>query len=260
MLVRGIAEHFRTQLEIDSVVGAGSAYIRRYPGSPRATEIARLIATLASKTGDPLRTRAYLELAGDEDPERLAKTRENQARQLYAAAREASDLVERKSLLEQIVAQFGETKMARTAERELENLQPTLGPGAIVLTRKMLAQDKELAAALGMGPELLDGNKRNGELADEGVALTANAARYSYRLHKNEKFQIRTTPAGKRAWLRARAIALHSTFIFQTTGKEAIQKRFLPLAIEGGAGSSGVEVAPKILPYPEPNRDSRLFR
>jgi hypothetical protein len=260
MMVRGVTEYFRTQLAIDSVVDAGAAYIRRYPGSPRSGQIAKQIAGLASKSGDPARTRAYLELAGDEDPARLAKVRENEARKLYASASEATDLVERKRFLEQIVADYGETKMARTAQKELDKLQPTLEAGSIVLTRKMLAEDKELVAALGIAPELVDGSKRNGELAEEGVALTADTSRYSFKLVGSDSFETRTIPRDRRSWLRARAIALQSTFIFKTTGKEAIHQRVLPLEVEGGAGSGGVEVAPKILPYPEPKKDSQLFR
>ncbi len=260
MLVRGVAEHFRTQLAIDGVVDAGAAYIRRYPGSARATQIAEQLSQLALRGGDPARSRVYLSLAGDERPDRLAKTRENEARQLYARAAESRDLLSRKKLLQQIVTDYPETKIARTAERELAKLQPTLEAGAIVLTPKMLARDKDLAAALGIMPELVDGNKRNGELAAEGIALTADASRYSFRTADGADFLTRTVAADKRVWVRARAIALQSTFAFQATGKEVVQKRILPIQIEGGAGSGGVEVAPKLLPYPEPQDEAELYR
>ncbi len=260
MLVRGVAEQFRTQVEIDSVVDAGAAYIRRYPGSPRSKEIAKQIADLSSKSADPTRARAYLMLAGEDDPARLAKTRENEARQLYASASQAGDLLTRKRTLEQLVTGYPETKIAQTARKELDKLQPTLGPGSIVLTRKMLAEDKELATALGLASEWLDGNKRNGELAEEGVAFTPDLSRFAYRLADEEQYTIRNTPKTKRQWLKARATALHNTFTFKASGKEALHRRILPLEIEGGAGASGVEVAPKIIPYPEPKKDSRLFQ
>lgn len=260
MLVRSVAEHFRTQLSIDAVVDAGARYIQRYPGSPRAATISQEIAELASKSGDPVRTRAYLAMAGDENPEKLAKVRENEARQLFQSAQQAEDLVERKRLLQKIATDYPETKIARTASRELEKLQPTLKDGAILLTRKMLLEDPELVRALGLPPELVDGNRRNGEIADEGVALLPDASRYSYRLAKDTAFETRDIAKEKRSWIRSRALALHGAFVFKATGKETLQRQVVPLQVEGGAGASGVEVAPKILPYPEPKKDSRLFQ
>ncbi|MGC8840379.1 MAG: hypothetical protein ACP5QZ_02850 [Candidatus Sumerlaeaceae bacterium] len=259
MLVRGVAEHFHTVVAIDSVVDAGAAYIRRYPGSPRSAEIAKEIADLSSKSGDPVRTRTYLQMAGDEDPARLAKVRENEARQLYASAAQAADLVTRKRLLEQLLAEYPEVKVAKTARKELDKLHPTLAAGSIVLSPKMLAEDKELVAALGLHPEWVDGNKRNGELAQEGIAFAPDLSHFSYRLADQKAFEIREVPKAQRQWLEARAIALYHTFTFKASGKEALHRRFLPLEVEGGAGASGVEIAPKMIPYPEPKKDSRLF-
>lgn len=259
MLVRSVAEHFRTQLAIDAVVDAGASYLRRYPGSPRATEIAAQLSELASKSGDTERAREYLVLAGHEDPAKMAKIRENEARRLLESAQQSDNLLERKRLLERIVTEFSETKIARTASQQLQKIPPNVGEGTILLTRKMLAEDHALVNALGLASELVDGNKRNGELADEGVALAPDASRYSYRLAKADTFEIRSVPKNQRPWVRARALALHSTFVFKASGKEALQRQVLPLQIEGGAGAGGVEVAPKILPYPDSKKDTRLF-
>ncbi|MCX7624748.1 MAG: hypothetical protein N2Z21_00820 [Candidatus Sumerlaeaceae bacterium] len=259
MLVRSVAEHFRTQLAIDAVLDAGAAYLRRYPGSPRAAEVAAQLSELASKSGDPERARSYLILAGRDDPAKLAKLRENEARRLFESAQQAETLLERKRLLEQIVAEFADTKIARSASKQLEKLPSNVGQGTIVLTRKMLAEDHELVRALALAPELVDGNKRNGELSEEGITLTPDASQYSYRLAKATSSQTRTVPKNQRSWIRARALALQSAFVFKASGRETLQRQILPLQIEGGAGASGIEVAPKILPYPDLKRDAHLF-
>lgn len=259
MLVRSVAEHFRTQLAIDAVVDVGATYLRRYPGSPRATEIAAQLSELASKSGDTARAREYLVLAGREDPSKMAKIRENEARRLFESAQQADNLLARKRLLERIVTEFSETKIARTASQQLQKIPPNIGEGTILLTRKMLTEDHALVSALGLAPELVDGNKRNGELADEGVALAPDASRYSYRLAKADTFEIRSVPKNQRPSVRVRALALHSAFVFKASGKETLQRQVLPLQIEGGAGAGGIEVAPKILPYPDSKKDARLF-
>lgn len=256
MLVRGVAEQFRTQVAIDGVVDAGAAYIRRFPGSPRSVEIAREISDLSSKAGDPERTRAYLELAGDEDPEKLAKIRDEEARRLYASAAEAQDLVTRKRFLAQIVREYPESTIAATARRELGKIAPLVEPGSIVLPRDMLTRDRGFVEALNLPHEWIDGNHRNGELAPEGIAFDAKGERFAYKLLGQDDFEIRKLGAASRDKILARARALQQTAIGRAKGQAMSRRRILPLAIEGGAGASGVELAPKLVPFPEPKQDS----
>jgi hypothetical protein len=260
MLVRGVAERFRTQVGIDQVVDAGARYIRKYPKSARSAGIAGQIASLSAKSGEFSQSREYLKIAGDDDPKKLAKLRENEARQLFERASGSSDLVERKRLLEEIVRDYPGFKISATASRELEKLQPTIGEGAIVLTRKMLAADPEFMAALGLPAELVDNDKKNGEIADRGLALDASGRTFSYKLKDGDAFQTGKVPSKDRERVIARARALQTSAVFGASGKETLQRRVLPVQVEGGAGGSGVEVAPKLIPYPEKDKDSRYFK
>ena len=251
MLVRGVAEYFRTQVAIDGVIDAGAAYIRRYPGGTRAAEIAKEIAMLSQKSGDPARSRTYLEYSGPADASQTKKIRENEARELFESAQKSTDLVSKKRLLEHLLNSYPDTKIAKTASRELARIPPNLEPGSIVLPRKMLAKDPELLEALGLTPEVVDGNKRNGELSEEGIAIDGEGRRFSYKFSQSQEFEIKEVPREKRTWILARARALHTSFAYELKAKETLHHQIVPLQIEGGAGSGGVEVAPKLIPYPD---------
>ncbi len=260
MLVRGVAERFRTQVAVDAAVDAGAAYLRRYPASPRAQEIAKVVAELSARSGDLQRTRLYLQFAGEEDPKKLAKLREDEARRQFELAAQTANLAERKRLLEALVRDYPDCKITATAQRELDKLPPTVDEGAIVLTRKMLASDGELVQALGLDPALVDGQKRNGEITDEGIAIDAAATQYSFKLCDAVAFERRPIAKARRDWIIARSRALLAASGFEVSSKQALRRRVLPVEIEGGAGSSGIEVAPKLLPYPDRSTDARYFR
>ena len=163
-------------------------------------------------------------------------------------------------MLEALVRDYPDCKITATAQRELDKLPPTVDEGAIVLTRKMLASDVELVQALGLDPALVDGQKRNGELTDEGVAINAAANQYSFKLRDASAFERRPIAKARRDWIIARSRALLAASGFELSSKQALRRRVLPVEIEGGAGSSGIEVAPKLLPYPERSTDARYFR
>jgi hypothetical protein len=260
ILVRGIAEQFRTQVGVDEVVDAGARYLRKYPSSSRSRQIAYEISELSRQSGGFAQSKDYLEQAGADTPERLAKLRENEARKYHDQAMSAGDPAARKQVLQHVVDKYGDTKIAKTAAKELAKLQPTIGENSIVLTRKMLSRDAEILTSLGLSPGLADGKKSNGELDDLGVAFDPPGKRFAYRLKGETEYRVSDTPSKDRERLLTRAKELRDTYLRNEEAKETLIRQKLPFAVEGGAGSSGVSVSPKLIPAKERDKDSRYFR
>lgn len=259
MLVRGVAEHFKTQLETDDVVDAGARYMRRYPNSGRTKQIALQLAVLTDKAGKDARATEYYKMADAVTPERQEKLRNDEARSLFDRATKADDLVQRKRLLEQIVQRYGDLKIASKAREQLNKIQPTIAEGSIVLPRKMLERDRTLAEALRLPAAWLDGSKSNGELDNTGIAIDEKAENYSYRLKDNPQAYVAAIDSKQRDDVRIRAKALYGSFEYESTGEELLFRQRLPLEISGGAGEGGVEAAPKFIPYKD-NPDLKNFR
>lgn len=260
IMVRGVAERFRSTLATDEAVDAGARLIRRHPSSPRAREIASAVATLSRRGRDLDRTEEYLDLAGGRTAKEDAKLREGRARALLDQSKSSGDYLQKKKLLMEIVEKYGGTKVEATARKELAKLPPTLGPGAVVLTSKMLSADLRLASALGIAEVLVDGKTSNGELAEEGLAIEGNGERLAFRLRDGETFYTVDFPAEHRDWLLTAARQLRAGYERSAAGKLKEQNRYLPAGISGGAGSGGVEVSPHLQPYADDPERMKLFK
>lgn len=259
VLVRGVAEHFKTQVETDLVVDAGARYIRRYPGGARSREIAGQLAQLCEKAGDPDRAGRFLALAGGGTPDKDRKLDEDRARRLMDQAMAADDLWQRKRLLQYVVETFGSTKIAATARKQLARLHPTLGEGSVVLTRKMLRENPGFAAQLGIPPSLLDGRKAGGEMAELGVAFDPQGRKFAYQAEGGD-FVTVTVPEPERERLMAGARALADAMGVRESGRSALKRQIVPVEIKGGAGGSGIELAPQLIPYADRPEDTKYFR
>jgi hypothetical protein len=259
VLVRGVAERFRTHIEVDEVIDAGALYIRRYPKSARSQEIAAQMADLTRKSGMYERSGEYLELAGADTPEKKAKLRENQARKMLDDALRDDDLAARKTALERIATEYGDTKVSAKAARELAKLQPTITERSVVLSRKALERDPDFVQSLGIDPSLVDGNRRNGEMSDEGLAIDIVGRRFSYKLRGGSDFMEGRVPKEGADEILAHAVAIFKSDQFRQTGKDALFRQKVPIAVQGGAGGSGVEIAPKIIPFKTSEKDAKYF-
>ena len=260
VIVRGVAERFRTQVQVDGVVDAGARFIRRYPESPRSQQIAVLIADLSYKAGDYARSGRYMDTGGVEDPARRAKLRENEARGMLEKALAADSLAERKLRLEELLEEYGDTKISAKARKDLDKLQPTLGERSIVLTRKTLMRDPELAVAMGIHPTVLDGRRGNNEMTDQGVAIDVDRKVFSFRTRGSREYLSAALPEKDSTAIIARAVALWKSEEALQGGTQALRRQVVPLAIEGSAGGAGLEVAPKIIPYRDDPVGFRYFR
>ncbi len=260
VMVRGVAERFRTQVQVDEVVDAGARYMRRYPDSPRTPVIAASLADLTMKSGDYTRSQDYTRQSGNNDPRRESKLRENQARKMLEEALAERNLAMKRSQLDKLLREYGDTRISEKARAEVAKIPPSVAGRTIVLGRKALAGDPDFVRKIGMDPALVDGRKSNGEVADQGIALDLETRRYSYKLKGGDEFQEGRLPGGGTDALVAQAVALWKSSEFRESGRDTLRRQVVPLAIEGGAGGSGVEVSPKLIPYRGSERDEKYFR
>lgn len=259
--VRAVTEKFRTQVDVTDVVDAGARYLRKYPSSSRSRIIASQLAELSRKAGDYDRTEDYLAEAGVANPEAMAKLRDKKAAALYEQAKAASDLFEKRKLLQELISKYGEAPVVqKSATKELSRIPPGLARDSIVLMLKMLKKDPNIPRTLGLAPTWIDGKKSNGELAEEGLCIHPSAGTFEYKIAGEETYRVAGLPRGNLDSLLAAAQLLQSAYM-NTTEAEAITRRQkLPFAIDGSVGGSGVDMAPKIVPVPDNPHDKDRFR
>jgi Flp pilus assembly protein TadD len=258
--VRAISEKFKTQVSVEGVVDAGARYLRRYPDSPRKQEIARQLADLSKKAGDYNRSMEYLEESGTGSATDVEKLKENQATALFEQIRTSGDLLERKKLLQQMADKYPNAKITqKNLAKEQAKLPPGLAPDTIVLPGKALSRDQRLASYLGVPTAFVDNAKSNGELADEGVAITPSANLVEYKLKNENSWRRVGLRVDSREWVLTASRQLRSDFMSSEEGRQLLYRQKLPVAIEGGVGGGGVDIAPQILPYKTTEQDQRRF-
>lgn len=258
--VRAISEQFRTQVSVEGVIDSGAKYLRRYPNSPRKQEIMTQLAELSRKAGDYHRSQDYLEESGVTDGRELDKLKENQAVALFEQIRQSYDLLQRRKLLQKLADEYPETKIAqKNLQREWAKLPPSLAEDTIILPGRAIGRDQQLGAYLGIPPHLADGRNGNGELTEEGVALTPSAGVVEYKLRGESNWRrVGLHEQGRDVILTA-ARQLRTDFLNSEEGKQLLFRQRLPFSIEGGVGGGGVDIAPQILPYSTSAEDNRRF-
>jgi len=259
--VRAISEKFRTQVDVDGVIDAGARYLKKYPKSPRSKEIAAQLATLSKKAGDYKRSMDYLEESGGGTSEDIAKLRKNQAVALYEQVKNSSDLLDRKQLLEKLANEYPDEEITKkNLAKELAKLPPSLAKDTIVLAAEALRADQQLAQYLGVAPHLVDGSRGNGEVTAEGVAITPSAEVIEYKLQKEDTWRRFGLVEQGRDWILTAARQRRQEYLTTVGSRDLLYRQKAPIAIKGGVGAEGVDVAPQILQYPTSQQDKQRFQ
>src|SRR5690606_29187140 len=63
-----------------------------------------------------------------------------------------------------------------------------------------------------------------------------------------------------REWILTAVSQLRQEYLATTEGREEFKQLRLPFAVDGGVGSSGVDIAPKLVPYPTSQQDKDRFQ
>jgi hypothetical protein len=156
------------------VIDAGELYLGRFPKGEHAQEIHRSLEDAYADRGQWSKALEHHQARRDARPAQVKRYREQVAkRTLEYASLDDRPLDVRMSVYASLVREYGDTKAGQEAGRQIEELRKKLTPQSIRLTREFLLENREVwgPGALGLRPELLDGEGDHGEVAEGGVRL-----------------------------------------------------------------------------------------
>jgi len=155
------------------VLLAGERYTDRRPHGQHAEQVDRDLAARYAAAGQPGAALRHEQALPDPDPAAVARYREQIAEQMLAAVEREPRVDMRIALLAALARSYADTAAGARAKDEFMAQKAAITPQRIRLTHDFLVEHPELWApgALDLNPELLDGTRRNGEIAEPGVVL-----------------------------------------------------------------------------------------
>ncbi|NLD60919.1 hypothetical protein GX645_00495 [Candidatus Sumerlaeota bacterium] len=257
MSIRGIAEMFRTSLDIEMLIDAAARYNARYPKTKRARQVANEVAELCRKANDLKRAKKFAEMAGGASEKQQEQFAKMSAAQMLRSAALTSDLGERRALLEKIVREYPQSKQAKRANKDLALVAPGTTRGSLGVPTKLLARDPQLVQMLGLPTNMADGSRLNGEIHKIGVTVAPGATMVEFR--DNAGWHSVAIPKESRKQLLARVKELQALDDLKHEGETRLATKLIPLEISGGIGAGGIEASPKIMPLEDDTERLKLF-
>ena len=155
------------------VLVAGERYVARYPDGAHAEQVHAELEQLYLQRGFVAAALRHAQARKTRDSTAIANERAALAEQLVANAEKQSRVDVRLAYLATVLRDFSDTPAARQARAKFQAEKADASPQKIRLTHDFLVENPALwaAGALGIAPELLDGKRANGEIAERGVTL-----------------------------------------------------------------------------------------
>jgi hypothetical protein len=196
----------------------------------------------------------------DPDPKRMKKLEGKIADDLLTQSEKGPP---NRVLLTGIVDHFPETKAADKARKRLAALPPESDTN---LDRALLLANPALLGpdGLDVDPALLDGDRRNGELADAGVALGDGSMKLTLRDEKGSGQHVETRTLTPDAYARAKAAAQEALYASLVTAdrrdpESGKLEKYIPVYLEGSFGDGGLSVAPALKMRRYQSEDKALY-
>ncbi len=249
---------------------AQAAFLRAAPENPNADSIARNLANQYRKTGRFNDARETLESRGKPSKESLREIDESEARHYLTQAEGiAPDDPRRAGLLEKVEKLAPGSRLAESARKAAKKKASRKEPVIAEVAWKSLSQWIGEAAPAGLpgDVEWFDGKKSNGEVKGtfeieaEGAQTNKVTIRYDVALPVGrraveEEIETEKLSAELAAWI-------HAT-LEERAREERQMDRLgrlpVPFEFTGGAGLSGVDFYPKLLPIESPGGQTRLYQ
>jgi hypothetical protein len=223
-----------------AIIDRGEEFLARAPSSPDAPAVHLRLADAYERAGNPGRALLHYEALPDPDPKRIARLQNELGDSLLAQAEQHGNDPE---ILRAIVDHLSTTKAAGTAR---ERLARAGDGGEIAISRDVLAATPSLAgpSGLGLDPALLDGDRRNGELADGGVTLADGAMRLTLENPDGPGQHVETRPLDPAGYARARAAAEEALYTrLVATDRPSAEagrlERYIPFFFQGEIDAGG---------------------
>jgi len=148
-------------------------YLERSPEGERAEEVRSWLVDYHEDRGNAVAALAIAEAAPHPEDGLVARLRVEAADQFLEFALRAPDLPTRAALLRRVGREYEGTPAAREAVGELRRTLREATPQHIRISRGFIQENPAVVGPSGLAlrGELTDGNKRNGELHPDGIAL-----------------------------------------------------------------------------------------
>jgi hypothetical protein len=155
------------------VLQAGERYVERRPLGQHAEEVNRDLAARYATRGQPGAALRHEQALPDPDSAAVSRYREQISEQLLKSAEREPRIDMKLGFLAAVARDYANTPAGERAKTEFITQKRAVTPQRIRLTHDFLVEYPELWApgALELNPELLDGSRRNGEIAASGVVL-----------------------------------------------------------------------------------------
>jgi tetratricopeptide (TPR) repeat protein len=243
-----------------AIIDRGEEFLARDPDAEEAADVHERLATAYERAGDYERALLHYGAIPDPSEKRLEKLRAKLAAKILdEAKRTGNDPV----LLEGIGRHFPDTDAAEEAE---ELLAATPPPGT-TLDRQALRTHPALLGpdALDLPATLLDGERANGELAEEGVTLADGRMTLTFEADGDPSTRVETRTLEPEAYARARAAAQEVLYAAVLTAdrrnpEEGRFERYIPIYVQGSVGENGVAVVPGIKLHRYDSTAPELYR
>jgi len=162
----------------ESVLLTGERYTERRPQGQHAEQVDRDLASRYAERGQPGAALRHEQALPDPDREAIARYREQVAEQMLSGAARERRIDMKLALLAAVARSYSDTAAGARARTEFIAEKAAITPQRIRLTHDFLVEHPELWApgALELNPDLLDGARRNGEIAESGVVLLGRSA------------------------------------------------------------------------------------
>lgn len=183
---RTISTLIQNPVSHQGTIEMGESYLNRFPNLDRSGELHETLAKAYEKEGDLERAMLHNDLAGKLTEAEKVRNREKIAQGLLRYAQEKVEqeegITEKRFYLETLLRDYSETQAAQKAIPEMVKLYRQ-EEGLLRISKRDLMENPVFYGANGINikPELLDGIRKNREIAESGIVfITENLLKIAY--------------------------------------------------------------------------------
>ncbi|MCG3196782.1 MAG: hypothetical protein GHCLOJNM_01259 [bacterium] len=257
--LRGVTLLFGNRLGLEESIDAYAKVDRENPEA-LSTEDYLEWADLCARADRYADALEILERKGIEDPNREEKYRAKWAAAIVRRSKELPAGPDRFKALKFVTESLSDTPSARKARELLEEMPTTERPVVQVSREDLRDYEGSLAqTGLRFQREWWDGDKRNGEIGEEGVYWDPKGSLW-YRVGKRTAWREVLQDASRVPALSGLFTRINEEAIARRLADERGQNRKFPIEIEGATGPDSTYVTPKIVQFEVDKDEDGLFQ
>jgi hypothetical protein len=260
MLMRGLKLALANPISREAVVERAVSYIHRYPDTNEAKELAVEVARYYEKQACDEAALYYYALADQLTSQCVMRVENSSFRRLYALAHRAQSPELRVHILREIQTRYPDSKLVSKVKKELEEIEETpIIEGRIAKSVFQARPSLWNREGLPLQQKLFDGNRRNGEMTEEGVTIFSNNQLQYFVYGESHPRSLEITAETRRLLLSLAGELQYQQRIQSKMTARYRQPRF-PVEVTGSIGQTGVEAFPTLRTLEYKDEDLPLYK